>query len=195
MACTHVPALFRPSATMRLLSEQGGGKVGNPHHDIYMNRKNGMATSTILRKAAVLWRGTTGVDRPSLQVSATSRPGNEDFVARKLRKHQIGRRIVTERDTTRRAINNIVFADGKFNPSGGRIDIICGPMFSGKTTELLARVSAAQFCRTQYEIKKYVITWRFLTFYLAPYLIGVPRGSVVGAVRGDLVGRRPGSAT
>eukprot|EP00240_Pyramimonas_obovata_P012795 CAMPEP_0118926886 /NCGR_PEP_ID=MMETSP1169-20130426/4498_1 /TAXON_ID=36882 /ORGANISM="Pyramimonas obovata, Strain CCMP722" /LENGTH=252 /DNA_ID=CAMNT_0006868537 /DNA_START=282 /DNA_END=1037 /DNA_ORIENTATION=- len=135
MACTDVSALLRPSATLRPLWEQGGRRPRDAwgkrcHQDIQSSRKIGTSTNILLHKAAVLWRRTSRADvhgtslRNSVISSATSR---RDRV-------------------TCRAVNNIVLADGKLNqnPPGGRIDIICGPMFSGKTTELLARVSAAK---------------------------------------------------
>ncbi len=34
------------------------------------------------------------------------------------------------------------------NPSIGRLELICGPMFSGKTTELIRRLEAAQFMQS-----------------------------------------------
>ena len=47
------------------------------------------------------------------------------------------------------------------NADGGRIEVICGSMFSGKTEELIRRLRRAKFARQRVEIFKPVVDVRY----------------------------------
>lgn len=47
------------------------------------------------------------------------------------------------------------------HPRGGRIEVICGSMFSGKTEELIRRLKRAKFARQRVEIFKPAIDTRY----------------------------------
>lgn len=47
------------------------------------------------------------------------------------------------------------------NANGGRIEVICGSMFSGKTEELIRRLRRAKFARQSVEIFKPVVDVRY----------------------------------
>lgn len=48
-----------------------------------------------------------------------------------------------------------------FHFSSGNIEVICGPMFSGKTTELLRRITRAQIARQKVQVFKPAIDIRY----------------------------------
>ncbi len=48
-----------------------------------------------------------------------------------------------------------------FQFSSGHIEVICGPMFSGKTTELLRRITRAQIARQKVQVFKPAIDVRY----------------------------------
>lgn len=50
-------------------------------------------------------------------------------------------------------INNIEINKTR-NPNGGRIEVVCGSMFSGKTEELLRRLKRAQIAKLEVQIFK-----------------------------------------
>lgn len=47
------------------------------------------------------------------------------------------------------------------NPSRGRIEVVCGSMFSGKTEELIRRLKRARIARQRVEIYKPAIDTRY----------------------------------
>ena len=47
------------------------------------------------------------------------------------------------------------------NPHRGRIEVICGSMFSGKTEELIRRLKRARIARPRVEIYKPSVDTRF----------------------------------
>ncbi|MBC7224643.1 MAG: thymidine kinase, partial [Anaerolineae bacterium] len=49
------------------------------------------------------------------------------------------------------------------DPSNGRVEVICGSMFSGKTEELIRRVRRAQIARQKVQVFKPSIDTRYAT--------------------------------
>eukprot|EP00242_Pyramimonas_sp_CCMP2087_P004288 CAMPEP_0198197428 /NCGR_PEP_ID=MMETSP1445-20131203/1056_1 /TAXON_ID=36898 /ORGANISM="Pyramimonas sp., Strain CCMP2087" /LENGTH=319 /DNA_ID=CAMNT_0043866719 /DNA_START=163 /DNA_END=1122 /DNA_ORIENTATION=- len=143
MAGAVVPTLLRvPSATSGpLLAYCGMDRNCTNERVVRTCRTNGRSEVSLLGRAAASSCVGGRKEGRTLRVMST----------------------MSAKETARRVVNNISTADGKLNEEkftpikekftpneekftrpSGRIDIICGPMFSGKTTELLARVSAAK---------------------------------------------------
>ena len=51
---------------------------------------------------------------------------------------------------------------------GGSLDVICGPMFSGKSEELIRRLRRAEFARQRVQIFKPAIDQRYAANEILP---------------------------